>query len=147
MHLSINHVKTYFGISNFGPQHLYLFILNICIGKDRSLPRRETYDEFGNGYNYANPKRRNRRMKRTPNLGQAMEKSIGKAMGRVKRRVGEIIAARDEEKRRVEDNRDGILLQERKSGLTGLSEDLPLELTSIETNGKETLDFTSLDMK
>ena len=86
-------------------------------------------------------------MKRTPNLGQAMEKSIGKAMGRVKRRVGEIIAARDEEKRRVEDNRDGILLQERKSGLTGLSEDLPLELTSIETNGKETLDFTSLDMK
>ena len=86
-------------------------------------------------------------MKRTPNLGQAMEQSIGKAMGRVKRRVGEIIAARDEDKSRVDDNRDGILLQERKSGLTGLSEDLPLELTSIETKGTETLDFTSLDMK
>ena len=80
-------------------------------------------------------------MKRTPNLGQAMEQSIGKAMGRVKRRVGEIIAARDEDKRRVDDNGDGILLQERKSGLTGLSEDLPLELTSIETKGTETLDF------
>ena len=76
-----------------------------------------------------------------------MEQSIGRAMVRVKRRVGEIIAARDEEKRRVEDNRDGILLQERKSGLTGLSEDLPLELTSIETKGTKTLDFTSLDMK
>ena len=80
-------------------------------------------------------------MKRTPNLGQAMEQSIGKAMGRVKRRVGEIIAARDEDKSRVDDNGDGILLQERKSGLTGLSEDLPLELTSIETKGTETLDF------
>ena len=145
MHLSINDVKTYFGISNLW--HSYVLTSNICIGKDRSLPRRETYDEFGNGYNYASPNRRNRRMKRTPNLGQAMEKSVGKAMGRVKRRVGEIIAARDEEKRRVEDNRDGILLQERKSGLTGLSEDLPLELTSIETKGTETLDFTSLDMK
>ena len=80
-------------------------------------------------------------MKRTPNLGQAMEQSIGKAMGRVKRRVGEIIAARDEDKSRAEDDRDGILLHERKSGLTGLSEDLPLELTSIETKGTETLDF------
>jgi hypothetical protein len=105
-------------------------------GKDRSLPRIETYDEFGNGYNYANPKRRNGRMKRTPNLGQAMEQSIGKAMGRVKRRVGEIIAARDEDKSLVEGDRDGILLKERKSGLTGLSEDLPLELTSIETKAQ-----------
>ena len=86
-------------------------------------------------------------MKRTPNLGQAMEQSIGKAMGRVKRRVGEIIAARDEDKSRVEDNGDGILLQERKSGLTGVSEDLPLELTSIDTKGTETLYLTSLDMK
>ena len=80
-------------------------------------------------------------MKRTPNLGQAMEQSIGKAMGRVKRRVGEIIAARDEDKSLVEGDRDGILLKERKSGLTGLSEDLPLELTSIETKGTKTLDF------
>ena len=83
-------------------------------------------------------------MKRTPNLGQAMEQSIGKAMRRVKRRVGEIIAARDEDKSRVEDNRNGIFVQKRKSGLTGLSEDLPLELPSFETKGTKTLDFSQV---